>query len=82
MPERKRVTFRVSFVPPARATNKEMSRYVLDAVVSACGGYNPEEPMFDLERSTVKVQNVTIGHRKGKRAAEIQAYNTRTKDEE
>jgi hypothetical protein len=50
--------FIVSIVPPRGATIEEMNRYVEVAVRSFCGGMDPQEPMFDLDKSTVNVQHI------------------------
>lgn len=40
---------------PPGANTKAAVDYVRSAVRSWCGGLDPEDPMFDLERNSVKV---------------------------
>ena len=69
MPAKKRaarmVAFTVSFPLPRDATARDARDYVLDAVSSYCKGcrppgaydeHDPGDPMFDLDRDTVRVK--------------------------
>lgn len=50
--------FLVSFEVPPHATVEEMEAYVESAVRCFCGGMDPREPMFNLEKDSVTVQHV------------------------
>ncbi len=57
----KRQLFLVAFDVPRGATVAEVENYVENAVRAHCGGLDPAEPMFDLDRGSVAVQRVKMG---------------------
>lgn len=50
-------TFTVTVEMPSGVTIKEMKQYINDAVRNWAGGYDPELPIFDLDRSSIKVKH-------------------------
>lgn len=52
---RSRVRIAVSFEIPEGASKEECLTYVVDAVTTMCGSYNPDtDPMFNLERESIQ----------------------------
>jgi hypothetical protein len=47
--------FIVTLLPPPTATRSECLAYIDRAVRVECGQLHPEDPLFDLDRDTVKV---------------------------
>ena len=47
--------FVVTLEMPEGVTISEMKEYINEAVALWCKSYNPQEPLFDLNRNKVKV---------------------------
>lgn len=56
--DRKKLTFKVTLVPPRGATVGDCRAYIEDAVISLKGTYHPDEPMSELDRTTVRVSHI------------------------
>jgi hypothetical protein len=50
-----RRSFRVSLEMPEDVSVDEMQQYIADAVGSWCKGCDPDSPIFELDRDTVRV---------------------------
>lgn len=55
-----RVFFEVSLEMPNGATKAEVREYILTEVMAGCGGLNPVNPMFDLDRASVSVKGLRM----------------------
>lgn len=53
-----RVGFRVSLDVPPGCTPAGLRRYVLDAVRTWCKSFSPDDPVFDLNARTVRVERL------------------------
>jgi hypothetical protein len=51
----RRVAFRVEFDLPPGATAAEAGEYIEGEVRAGCGGLDPRDPMFHLDRESVRV---------------------------
>lgn len=56
----RQISFVVTFDLPRNATAAEARGYVKDSVAACCGGLHPEEPMFELDRASVKVHRLPV----------------------
>ena len=50
-----RVYFEVSLELPSGASRAEIREYILEQVMAGCGGLHPEDPIFHLDRKSVRV---------------------------
>jgi hypothetical protein len=57
-----RVNFKVSLELPAGVKAKALQEYIADAVRAHRGGLRPSDPLFDLDRDTVKVTRIYDSH--------------------
>ena len=53
-----RVFFEVSLDLPPGATKAGARRYILNEVMAGCGGLDPAEPLFHLDRASVSVKGL------------------------
>ena len=51
--------FIVEVEMPEDVTITEMSNYIHGAVGCECGSLHPDNPLFDLDRDSIKVQHLT-----------------------
>jgi hypothetical protein len=69
----KRCTFRISFPVVDGATPKQMNDAMREIVRTGCNAHGKDYTLF-------RIDNVTIGHRALKRAAEIKERNAQLRD--
>lgn len=50
--------FLVTIEIPRGATVEEMRTYIWDAIVTLKGGLSPDDPLFDIDRDSIKVQKI------------------------
>ena len=55
MTDRKEMVFQIRVTPPSYVTKAEMRAYIEDAVAAMKGSYHPNEPIFELDGTKVKV---------------------------
>lgn len=55
-----RVFFEVSLDLPSGATKADVREYILTEVMAGCGCRHPEDPMFDLDRTSVSVKGLKM----------------------
>lgn len=54
----KKEQFKISLVRPEGVTKAEMEIYIIDAVKNLSGSFSPSNPLFDLDRSSVRVSTI------------------------
>ena len=52
--------FMITIDLPKNVTKDDMVRYITEAVGCWKGGYSPEDPLFDLDGTSVKVKYTPI----------------------
>ena len=56
MTKKRRARFTVSVDIPVGVTAVGMTAYIAEAVQGWRGGFHPDDPLFDLDRNSIKVQ--------------------------
>lgn len=54
----KSASFLVTMDLPRGATVADAKKYLEDEIKAACGGLNPMEPLFNLDRNSVRVMQI------------------------